>query len=716
MSPVAVDSKATLMTASRGQVSQLQTTTANFASMFTAGALSDRWHEIPRVIQDAIDLTDRLQERFLWVDSLCIVQDSDRKQHELKLMAEIYNSATMTIIAARATNADQPLRLAETFMFDLPSCEAEGCALSSAMDIEKLSNTLRDRYKDIQFAMTQKKIAAAMQVMDRAESGVQYCQGDRHDNSAVRRPLDAIEALRFMQSSRYSTRGWTFQESLLSRRKLVFHNHGVLFRCRSDIFCPYGGEPVQERPTSSEWHVPSATVTERRFFRGRASRARGNRGRAASERTRSEVRSTNDRDQVRAFERDLANYHQHMHREEWSVVLDDQHGVHTDRRASHEREIEFGFQLWSAKIEEYSGKDLKYEWDVLQACSAILQALYLQTDLRPVQGTPYQFIMLGLLWIPVGKMRRRTYRKIDSMVPPSWSWAGWIGKISYELAREGSEIRPHLNRLEDLSFRVFTTQADSNSNQLTSPLFLDALGLGTLRGKEFSLCKCVPGNASGIQERGCKQFPVYHMPRSHGRDMYHIENSKSKSRGVPPDDENTTVYTTYKQCFQDYPSTAYEEKPFSEMHSLNNHNALILGFEAQYVRCSSSTLWCIDNVPGEDLGQSSVHLKTREGHVCGVIYGVEMEHMESPFVRQVDAVGFILLSDCQIPSRTFRDNLARCDRGQEPVSGTVQESWPVKLIMLVRQCNGFYERVGIGEIIGQTWNSLSPDSRTIMLR
>jgi len=49
---------------------------------------------LPRTIRDAIQVTKQLGIRFLWVDSLCIVQDDGvDKDKEIKLMGGIYKNA-----------------------------------------------------------------------------------------------------------------------------------------------------------------------------------------------------------------------------------------------------------------------------------------------------------------------------------------------------------------------------------------------------------------------------------------------------------------------------------------------------------------------------------------------------------------------------------------------------------------------------------------------
>lgn len=61
---------------------------------------------LPATIHDAIYVTHMLGFRWLWVDSLCILQDSDEdKAHEIGRMHLIYRYAHVTIMAGSANGA-----------------------------------------------------------------------------------------------------------------------------------------------------------------------------------------------------------------------------------------------------------------------------------------------------------------------------------------------------------------------------------------------------------------------------------------------------------------------------------------------------------------------------------------------------------------------------------------------------------------------------------
>lgn len=61
---------------------------------------------LPQTIQDAVAVSLEVSVRSLWVDSLCIVQDSDEdKAQEISKMDEIYQNAFLTISATNALSA-----------------------------------------------------------------------------------------------------------------------------------------------------------------------------------------------------------------------------------------------------------------------------------------------------------------------------------------------------------------------------------------------------------------------------------------------------------------------------------------------------------------------------------------------------------------------------------------------------------------------------------
>ncbi|KAF5557164.1 het-domain-containing protein [Fusarium phyllophilum] len=69
-------------------------------------------HSLPRTFQDAINVTRAIGLRFLWIDSLCIVQkDADDWAREASKMADVYRGSYLTLAASSPPDSDGGLFL-----------------------------------------------------------------------------------------------------------------------------------------------------------------------------------------------------------------------------------------------------------------------------------------------------------------------------------------------------------------------------------------------------------------------------------------------------------------------------------------------------------------------------------------------------------------------------------------------------------------------------
>lgn len=63
--------------------------------------------ELPQTFQDAVTTARRLKLRYLWIDSLCIIQDdSDDWSLHVAAMADIYRNAYITLAAGASCDDD----------------------------------------------------------------------------------------------------------------------------------------------------------------------------------------------------------------------------------------------------------------------------------------------------------------------------------------------------------------------------------------------------------------------------------------------------------------------------------------------------------------------------------------------------------------------------------------------------------------------------------
>jgi hypothetical protein len=87
-----------------GGPQNFQNTKATDQTLRQLGSLSTD-HQLPQTIRDAIDLVSGIGERYLWVDSLCIVQDDgEAKMAQINAMDLIYSCSVVTIVAAHGSS------------------------------------------------------------------------------------------------------------------------------------------------------------------------------------------------------------------------------------------------------------------------------------------------------------------------------------------------------------------------------------------------------------------------------------------------------------------------------------------------------------------------------------------------------------------------------------------------------------------------------------
>ncbi|KAF2107854.1 heterokaryon incompatibility protein-domain-containing protein [Lophiotrema nucula] len=188
-----------------GQTEMLQLTSTNVEQLQWKKSLisSTYRNTLPDTIMHAIQLVQLLGGNYLWVDSLCIVQDDESEAHQqINSMASIYANADVTIVAKEGKDAHH----------GLPGI------------------------KDVSPPRT----------------GVQ-----RVHRIAGR--IEVIEPqLRVTRSFPWDTRGWTFQEDKLSTRKIIFTDTLVQWRCSyrwAEDYVTMSGWRVREEQdfTCSAW-------------------------------------------------------------------------------------------------------------------------------------------------------------------------------------------------------------------------------------------------------------------------------------------------------------------------------------------------------------------------------------------------------------------------------------------------------------------------------
>ncbi|KAI1861390.1 uncharacterized protein JN550_010920 [Neoarthrinium moseri] len=312
---------------------------------------------VPRVVHNAIQVTSDLGYRYLWVDQFCIDQAApdEQKAEHISKMDLIYSMAEVTIIAASSSGA-------------LPG----------------VGSTPRVQQTVLNLGIPDEKL-------DDLDSGITVF--------TTPPPLQQM-----ISKQVWFGRGWCFQEELLSRRRLYFTDHQMMFQ----------GEQL----CCSETYPDPHTVTDNMF---------------------GDV--FDDKPSLTWPESWDAMLEKTGHKCEFD---------HDDPRGRFWTEVYLVFQL----LQVYTGKNLTYGEDSINGFLGALKVLEANDPhFKTIAGIPlfihpevvrdkrsarqtdftrfhHRALAQALSWRHVFAAKRRPQF-------PSWSWAGWEGKI--ELNESSSE-------------------------------------------------------------------------------------------------------------------------------------------------------------------------------------------------------------------------------------------------------------------------------------
>ncbi|KAH0429803.1 hypothetical protein CcaCcLH18_08226 [Colletotrichum camelliae] len=276
--------------------------------------------DFPPVVQDAISVTEVLGCQYLWVDRYCIDQSSYHRVSMIQQMDRVYGNAFVTIIAASANSSQDGLP-----GMSGPPRRQETLKLGE-INLVELSSVGQETVK----------------------------------------------------MGKWATRGWTFQEGYLSKRRLIFTEKEVLLLCNHEL--------VKETQAGSDADPYRVMDLSHRRARSEESHA---------------TRIRNSFYWMMPTARGRLN---------WKARLQEE-------------------------IEEYSSRELSHEDDSLNALLGILRYHesisfhWSSQRISHLWGIPLnlhvgQHVSFNLLWQgeTIG-LRRKGF--------PSWSWLGWAGSFRF---------------------------------------------------------------------------------------------------------------------------------------------------------------------------------------------------------------------------------------------------------------------------------------------
>jgi hypothetical protein len=286
---------------------------------------------LPTVIIDAISVTKSLGVQYLWVDKFCIDQNNpDIKSLRIRQMNSVFENAELTLVAAAGEDAN----------YGLPGV-----------------------------GMTQRKSQPAAKL------------GNVRIVSTMPSPRNVI------RYSKWSTRGWTFQEGALSRRRLVFTDHQMYFECN--------GMHCYESIT---WSLD------------------------------------------KVHEKDKSRLKEYMPAGVFRQINPEGHGITTTRASNFQTAAQTPFERYLRAVEEYSSRDLSFPIDSFDAFAGVVRMFEnSQTPVLQVWGIPYSNdhrgpghdFCFGLGWNHTSSCWDKDSPPGRRTAFPSWPWVGWAGQVQY---------------------------------------------------------------------------------------------------------------------------------------------------------------------------------------------------------------------------------------------------------------------------------------------
>jgi hypothetical protein len=174
------------------------------------------FQHLPTTLQDAVIATRNLNVRYLWIDSVSIIQDcNDDWAQQSSEMAEIYSHSLVTIAASEAESCQSgflgPRKLFPEFLVANPGVPA---------------NAIKTRY-----IIPSQKTAGDLWIEPPLQPYKLAMQRYRRTLYQRRNPLQR--------------RGWVLQETLLSPRTLHYSTEQIFWQCRTCAFVEGDAETVE---------------------------------------------------------------------------------------------------------------------------------------------------------------------------------------------------------------------------------------------------------------------------------------------------------------------------------------------------------------------------------------------------------------------------------------------------------------------------------------
>lgn len=330
--------------------------------------------------RDAIQIVRQLGIRFLWIDSICIVQDDDNAQdwaRESIRMVDYYQNALFTVVLT-------------------DKMQTSGVRIAS-QEVPRRT-LIRLRYLDHGF----------FYLMEH------YCVDDFYQL--------------YILNSELATRAWVFQEGLLSSRMLYFTPDHVLLECRTNGLRNTLGEKSKVSISGLQ-NIECRTNGLRNTLGEMLKYLISNSSSQNILSTTVEIAEYRGAQVIEGRASDGAPY---RFIDLPTIMLNQPN----DR-------FEQSYGAWYRLVAKYSSLHLTFWTDSLMALAGIaIEYQTSQSAESPLYaaGLWTTDFHVGLLWIQFGKPKQSEPKRVEGI--PSWSWATVPAQVSWPLLTWWGKIQP----------------------------------------------------------------------------------------------------------------------------------------------------------------------------------------------------------------------------------------------------------------------------------
>jgi hypothetical protein len=180
--------------------------------------------KVPKTFRDAVLITRKLKVKYLWIDSLCIIQDDKSDwERECTKMADVYAYSYLTIAASGSRNDSTGCFPQRSSSYIPPDCRSTGY------------DTVRDTSTALQVTIPWTDGKASKLYMFKEWLGTSNAT-----KPIVYRVGACGSSFDPLSEAPLNTRGWTLQERLLSPRTIHYSTDQMYWECRQSLLAEDG--------------------------------------------------------------------------------------------------------------------------------------------------------------------------------------------------------------------------------------------------------------------------------------------------------------------------------------------------------------------------------------------------------------------------------------------------------------------------------------------